>query len=101
MQIWLNPSWFLRMAQDLKQVIVGQEEEPRKGQALLGEVVSKAFLDPIEGLITTNEAFHEPALKASLKDKRAEQRAAHCAPPNLVHSHERSCDEWKLRLDIW
>lgn len=60
------------MAQDLQQVVVWQEEEPRKGQALLSEVFSKPLLDSIKGLVAALEAFHEPALEASLEDERAE-----------------------------
>lgn len=89
------------MAQNLQQVVVWQEEEPRKDQALLSEVISKPFLNPIKRLVAALETLHEPALEASLEDEWAEPSIMHCAPPNLVDALESCSHDRQLLLDIW
>ena len=41
----------LGLAEDLQQLVVGQEEEARKGQALRLQVVGQALLDRLQQLV--------------------------------------------------
>ena len=63
-EVWLNSRRVLRLRQDLKQFIIGQEVESGEGVSLCFEVLAQTFLDLFNEHVALSEVVKETVVRA-------------------------------------
>lgn len=56
LEVRLNSQWVRRLRENLEQLVVRQEEEPREYQALLLEILVEAFLHRFEHFLNSKDS---------------------------------------------
>eukprot|EP00967_Tisochrysis_lutea_P005316 scaffold6363_cov25-Tisochrysis_lutea.AAC.2 len=90
LEVWLHAQGVLGLGQDLKQLVVGQEEETREGKPLCLEVVVEALLDELKQAVGLNEGRVHALLRCRKQHVGSRRCGLHGLAPHPVHLRGRA-----------
>lgn len=96
----LHSLGFLSLSQDHKQVIIGQEVEPRKHLPLLLQIIIKRLLDLIKLLISIIELPSNSILIKQSQNPLISNQKIHSISPNGIHHFKISSLSRHLLMNI-